>query len=210
MKQRDVRVIEKARPFDGYFKIDRYTVQHRTFEGGWTAPFHREVFERGHAVVVLLYDPDRDAVVLIEQFRIGAFAAADSPWFDGEFSPWLIECVAGIIDPGETPDFVARRETAEETGCDAGELIPMYQLLVSPGASTESNYLFCARVDSSNAGGIFGLDHEHENIRVLVLPAEEAFQWLDGGRILHSTTIICLQWLRINRLALKERWAPPA
>ena len=90
---KDVEVITKETVFQGYFRVDRYRLRHRTFAGGWTDEMVREVFERGHAVVVLLYDPDRDEVALIEQFRPGAFAAG--------WNPWLIECVAGIIDEGE-------------------------------------------------------------------------------------------------------------
>jgi ADP-ribose pyrophosphatase len=101
-----IEIIKRERAYDGYFKIDRCRLRHRLFSGGTSAEIMREVFERGHAVAVILYDPDRDAVVLIDQFRIGALSAG--------FDPWVTEIVAGIIDPGETPEEVASRETTEE------------------------------------------------------------------------------------------------
>ena len=98
----DVEILERSTPFQGYFRIDRYHLRHRTHDGGWTAPMSREIFERGHAVGILLYDPRQDRVGLIEQFRPGALAAG--------WHPWLIEVVAGIIDDGETPEAVAVRD----------------------------------------------------------------------------------------------------
>ena len=132
----DVEVVEKTTPYDGYFKLDIYRLKHKLFEGGWSGEMTREIFERGHAVSVLPYDPVLDHVVLIEQFRPGAYAALASDWFDGDASPWLIECVAGIIEKGEDPEDVARRETVEETGCRLGEIIPVCHYLSSPGGTS--------------------------------------------------------------------------
>lgn len=211
MKRSDVTVIEKSRPFDGYFKIDRYTVRHRLFEGGWSEPFTREVFERGHAAVVLLYDADLDSLVFVEQFRIGAHAALSSTsWWDNGFSPWLVECVAGIIDEGETPEQVARREAVEESGCEIRELIPIQRVMASPGGCSETVFVFCGQVDASKAGGIHGLDAEHEDIRVLTVPAAEAFEWLESGRLVHSITIIAVHWFRQRHRHLRAAWRAKA
>lgn len=207
MNRKDVKVIEKTRPFDGYFKIDRYTLRHRLHEGGWSQPFTREVFERGHAAVVLLYDPDLDVVVFVEQFRVGAYAAStNSPWWAKDFSPWLTECVAGIIDDGETPEDVVRREAREEAGCEVLDLIPIQQVIVSPGGCTESVFVYCGRTDASKAGGVYGLDHEHEDIRVVTTPAAEAFRWLDEGRFVQAVTVLAVQWFRENHRHLRARW----
>src|ERR1700679_3179071 len=98
----DYEILERKTVCQSYFRIDRYMLKHRLFGGGWSAPVMREVFERGHSVAALFYDPHADAIVVIEQFRAGAFAAG--------VGPWLVECVAGIMDEGETPEQVARRE----------------------------------------------------------------------------------------------------
>jgi ADP-ribose pyrophosphatase len=198
MDHADFQVIEKSTAFQGYFRIDLYRFRHRLFAGGWSGEVRREVFERGHAVVVLPYDPERDSVVMIEQFRIGA-AAAGMPM-------WQLEVIAGIIDEGETPEDVARREAREEANCAIQDLVPVYHYLASPGGTSESVRLFCGRVDSRGLGGIHGLATEHEEIRVEVVQFAEAKARLEGGKIGNAPTIIALQWLILNRDALRQQW----
>jgi ADP-ribose pyrophosphatase len=193
-----VEIIEKRTAFRGYFQIDAYRLRHRTFDGGWTREISREVFERGHAAAVLLYDPDRDAVVLVEQFRAGAHAAG--------LEPWLVETVAGIIEPGEEAAEVVRREALEEAGCEVEDLEAVGTFILSPGGSSETMVLFCGRVDSRGAGGVHGLDHEDEDIRALVLPSDEAFDRLRAGEFVNATTVLALQWLALNRERLRAAW----
>lgn len=203
----DVEVVHKERPHDGYFKVDRYTLKHKKHDGGWTEPMTREIFERGHAAAVLLFDPDLDRLVFIEQFRPGAFAAFNSPWFDEDrHSPWLLECVAGIIDAGETPEAVAMRESLEEANCTVSELVPIAHYLVSPGGTTESAFLFCGKVDATHVGGVHGLEHEGEDIRVLCVPSYQALAWLDEGRFINAVTLIAMQWFKLNHSMLVDKW----
>ncbi|MCB2100069.1 MAG: NUDIX domain-containing protein [Rhodobacterales bacterium] len=202
----DARVERRETVFKGYFQVDTYELRHRLFQGGWSGTFRREVFERKHAVACLLYDPVRDELVMLEQFRVGALAALDSPWFDDGFSPWLIEIVAGIIEDGETPEEVARREALEEAGCHVTDLEPVTQYLASPGGSSESLFVFCGRVDASGAGGIHGLESEFENIRVFTAPVSQVMAWLDAGRIVNAMTMIPLYWLRTHHADLRARW----
>lgn len=204
---KDVEVLEKERAFDGYFKVDRYTLKHKKHSGGWSEPLQREIFERGHAVAVLLYDPDLEKLVFIEQFRPGAFAALSSPWFDAaNQSPWLLECVAGIIDAGETPEAVAKRECIEEANCPVSDLVPITHYLASPGGTSESIYLYLGRTDASQAGGIHGLDSEGEDIRVLPVSTDTALKWLDEGRFNNAMTLIAMQWFQIHLPKLKQSW----
>lgn len=202
----DVELIEKSTPYQAFFRIDHYALKHKLFNGGWGAELSREVFERGHAVCGLLYDPDLDKLVFIEQFRPGAYAALSSPWFDDQTSPWLIELVAGIIEQGETPEDVIKRESIEEASCEILSLEQIFHYLVSPGGATESMFSFCCRVDASRVGGVHGLKEEGEDIRVFTISVEEAFEWLDQGKIINSMTIIPLQWFRLNHQSIREKW----
>lgn len=197
-----VEVLKKKTPYKGYFQMDVYHLRHCKYDGGWTAPMSRELFERGHAAAVLLYDPDRDCVVLIEQFRIGAYAAG--------VEPWLTEVVAGIIAAGESPEEVVRREAVEEADCEIQDLMPIGTFLMTPGASSETLAMYCGRVDSRGVGGVHGLDHECEDIRCFVVPADEALPLVMACPCPNANTVIALQWLMLNRAELKRRWGPPA
>lgn len=196
--ENDVKIIERKSVYEGYFRLDRYLIQHRLFNGGFSKTLAREVFERGSAAAALLYDPLLDQVVLIEEFRIGALTDPESPW--------LLEVVAGILNTDEKSEAVITRETKEESGLEILNLHFMYHYWVSPGASTEQLTLFCAQVDASKASGIHGLEEEGEDIRVLAIPFEEAYQALEKGKIKNAPTIISLLWLRLNKDFLREKW----
>ncbi len=200
MDTRDVEILERRAAYEGYFRVRRYRLRHRRFAGDWTGVMTREVFERGHAVAVLPYDPRRDAVVLIEQFRIGALAAG--------WAPWMLEVVAGIIEDGETPEAVARREALEEAGCRLGRLRAVTTYLVSPGGTSESCAVYCGEADTAGLdGGLHGLAEEHEDIRVRVVPADEAFAMTTDGRIANAAALIALQWLALQRDRLRREWS---
>jgi ADP-ribose pyrophosphatase len=191
-------IIDKERAFQGYFRIDRYRLRHETFAGGMSDEITREIFERGHAASALPYDPVRDEIVLLEQFRVGAHA--------GGFHPWLIEIVAGIIEDGETPEDLVRREIQEEAGLTALDLEPIGAYLLSPGGTSETMHFYCARIDASTAGGLFGLDDEGEDIRAFVVPGNEVEDLLASGRITNATAVIALQWFLLNRDRLRRLW----
>lgn len=192
-------ILDKTNAYAGFFRMEKYQLRHELFRGGWSAAMTRECFERGHAVAVLLYDPEQDQVVLIEQFRIGALE------FPG--GPWLLEIVAGIMDkPEESAEEVAQREAFEEAGCTILELLPICHYLVSPGGTSESIRLFCGRVNATGIGGLRGLVEEDEDIRLHVVPRCEAMSMLQTGRINSAAPIIALQWLELQRPQLLERW----
>ncbi len=199
MNSDDAQILEKTTSFQGYFRVDRYVLKIRQFDGSWSESFSREIFERGHAVSLILYDPLRDEVGLIEQFRPGALAAG--------WEPWLIELPAGIIDEGQTPEEVAIREAKEETGMTISDPILARHYLVTPGGSTETHRIYAARIDATELGGVHGLKEEAEDIRVFPLPALQAFQWVESGRICNGMTIIGMEWLAKNRENLRARWA---
>jgi ADP-ribose pyrophosphatase len=185
------KLVKHLTLFEKYFRLDEYSLSHELFGGGDSPVFTREIFERGSVVAVLPYDPERRKVVLIEQFRAGAIEDPDGPW--------LIESVAGVIEPGESTQQVALRECVEEAGCEIRQLEIISKYYVSPGGTSEHCSLYCGLVDSKGVAGIHGLADENEDIRVMVVDAEEAFAWVREGRIRSSATIIALQWLELNQ-----------
>lgn len=194
----DLEIIARERAYDGFFKLDKLQLRHRKFAGDWSAPLARELVLRHQAVGVLLYDPQLDAIALVEQFRTGAIADKNSPW--------ILELVAGLIDRDETPAAVARRETQEEANCNVLALESIYDFFMSPGGSNEYLHLFCARCDLQNAGGVHGLPEEHEDIRVHIFRYADAIALLQNGNVNNAITIIALQWLQLHRTRLREQW----
>ncbi|OQW39110.1 MAG: ADP-ribose pyrophosphatase [Proteobacteria bacterium SG_bin4] len=195
---KDVEVIEKTVCYQGFFRLEKYRLRHRLFSGDWSPLLTREMFERGHAAAVLPYDPVRDEIVLIEQFRPGAI--------DAPGGPWLMEIVAGMIETGETAEAVVKRESIEESGCIITDLIPLYDFLVSPGGTTERIALFCGRTDATTADGVHGVTEEGEDIKVHVVTFDTAMALLKSGKITAASAIIALQWLALNRDDVRTRW----
>jgi ADP-ribose pyrophosphatase len=194
----DVEILKKESLYKGFFELNRYYFKHPLFAGGESEVVVREVFERGHAVAVLPYDPILDELVLIEQFR---FPAAET-----NENPWLIEVVAGIIEKGEVLEDVCHREAQEEAGISLSHLTKISSYLTSPGACTERIHIYLAKVDASTAKGIHGLDIEAEDIKVLRVPFVQVVDWLSEGKIDNSTAIIAVQWLMLNKQKVLAKW----
>lgn len=199
MANADADILEKTVCYEGFFRVERYRLRHRLFSGDWSCPIVRELFERGHAAAVLPYDPVRDEVILVEQFRIGALAAPGGPW--------LLEIVAGMIEADETAEEVVKRESVEEANCVITDLIPLYDYLVSPGGTTERVALFCGRVDATLAGGVHGAVEECEDIKVHVVTLDAALTLLRSGKLNFASVIIALQWLALNRNHVQALWS---
>lgn len=194
----DVQVVAREQCFKGFYSIQKYHVKHRLFSGGWSKVIQRELFVRYNATCVLLFDPARNKVVMVEQFRIGAIREANTPW--------LLELVAGLNGEGETPEEVARREALEEAGCELKALIHICSYLPSPGGSSEKVDLYCALVDSEGVGGIHGLEEESEDIRVHVIDWTDACAMVQNGKINNAASIIAIQWLQLNEAKVREIW----
>jgi ADP-ribose pyrophosphatase len=194
----NIDIIEKRTVFQGYFRVDSYTLRHGLFDGGWSGTMKREVFERGHAAALLPYDPVRRQFVMCEQFRVGAYA--------GGMNPWQLEIVAGIIEDGESPEAVVRRETEEEAGRTVLDLWPVQRYLASPGGTSETIYLYLGRISADGAGGIFGVAGEDEHIRVKVIEEEELRQLMDRGELTNAATLIMAQWFFLNRERVRASW----
>ncbi len=196
LSHRDVLMDEKETVWQGYFRVDQHRLRHRRFDGTPSDLLLREVLERGHVAAVLPVDVAAQRVVLIEQIRPGALAAG--------LEPWLLECVAGIIEPDEQPQDVARRESLEEAGCKIEQLVPIARFLPSPGAVSETVNLYCGSTCVDNLGGVHGLAEEGEDIKVHIVSIDRALALLEAGRIVNAKTIIALQWLALNKHRLHE------
>lgn len=196
----DYTLLEEQTAYQGFFSLNQLQLKHRLFTGGWTPSIERELFKRGKAVGLLAYDPWLDKVVMVEQFRVGALKDPNSPW--------LVEIIAGIIETGEEAEAVAHRETQEEAGLTLLHLEHLYTYYSSPGGSDEQILLYLGIVDSSQVeqGSICGLASEHEDLRVRLFTREAALVEATQGRAANAMSIIALQWLAMNHLAIKTKW----
>lgn len=194
----DVEIIARETLYSGFFSMDLYRFRHRLFNGEMSGEIRREIFERGHAAVLLPFDPVRDEVVLVEQIRIAAYDVSESPW--------LLEMVAGMIEEGETVEDVARREALEEAGLVVGRTRPVLSYLASPGGTSERLSIMVGEVDATTAEGIHGLADENEDIRVHVVSREQAYQWVEEGKIDNAASVIALQWLQLHYQTLRHEW----
>lgn len=191
--------IEKEeRVYDGHFKIDKLSVRHELFEGGYSKSLIRERVLRQNSVAVLPYDPHRDEVVLIEQFRIGSLEKKEDPW--------LYEIIAGLVEKGESLEDVVYREAIEEANCKLSEIKHISSFYPSAGGLTEVSSLFIGKTDTSNLGGVHGAKDEGEDIRVHVMPSDEALQMLNEGKICSASAMITLFYFKDLREKLMKDW----
>jgi ADP-ribose pyrophosphatase len=188
---------------DAHFRYERLTLRTETYAGTMTEPYMREVLRSGKAVVVLLYDPRLEKVIMIEQFRIGAYV-------NHLPSPWILECVAGMVDEGESHETAARREAKEETGCDVGQLEYAGSYLSSPGLLDEIVSIYIGEADAARAGGVHGHEAEGEDIRTIIFSVEEVLQRLDQRAIVNIMAQTALLWFARHREALRARWLDAA
>lgn len=194
----DVDVEEDIVICNSFYQMREVTLRHQRFEGG-EVQLKRDLFWRPDAVCVLLYDPWLDCVVLIEQFRIGTI--------DHPRSPWLLEIVAGLVEPGETAEEVACRESIEEAGAEILQLEHISRFTPSPGGAREYIDLYCGCVHSDGLSGIHGLEGEGEDIKVHLFTADIAIAMIKTGDIDNAAAIIALQWLQCNRSEIRDKWS---
>lgn len=198
-RDKDVELLATETLFQGHYRLERYRLRHRQFSGAMGSPISRELFRARDAVVVLPYDPEADSVVMIEEFRIGPYAGGEPCW--------PLSVIAGVIDPGETPDQVARREAVEEADCQLlGSLEQIVDFFTSPGCTSERIVAFCGRCRVAGLGGVHGKPEEGEDIRVVVLPFAELRKLMKQGAIRSGPALIAAQWLALNRARLRRRW----
>ncbi len=181
----------------GFFAVNVHHLRHRRFDGTFSDSLTREVFVVGDAVTVLPYDPVRDRVLLIEQFRMGPFGRGDP-------LPWQLEAIAGRIDPGETPGDAARREAVEEAGLVLGQLEKVAEYYPTPGAVAEYLYSYVALCDlPDGVAGVFGAEEEGEDITGHLLSFDRLVEVMASGEIGNAPLLLTVLWLQRERARLR-------
>lgn len=193
----DLAISRYRQPYAHFFAIEEYDLSYRRFDGSRSPAINRAVFVSGDAVTVLPYDPRRDRVLLIEQFRAG-------PMGRGDPQPWLLEAIAGRIDPGESPEDAARREAVEEAGLTLGALEKVAGYYPSPGAKSEYIYSYVALCDlPDGVQGVFGVAGEAEDIRGHLLGFDAFMALVASGEVDNAPLLVTALWLQRERARLR-------
>lgn len=182
--EEEIRILEERLLSDNWGTLKKYRFA-MTQRNGERQEHLREVYDRGHAAVILLCNREANTVVLCRQFRLPVHLSGDPGW--------LIEACAGLLD-GDTPEACARKEAEEETGYRPHAVHHVFDSYMSPGSVTERLSFFIGEIvsgDRISAGG--GLAHEGEDIEVLEIAFAEAMAMVERGAIIDAKTIMLLQ-----------------
>lgn len=189
-RPQDITVVAERLPYARFFAIEEYDVSWRRFDGTMSAAVTRAAFVSGDAVTVLPYDPLRDRVLIVEQFRAGPMARGDA-------QAWQLEPIAGRVDPGETPEQAARREAVEEAGLVLTDLIEVARYYPSPGAVSEFLYSYVALTDLPDGlAGVFGVADEAEDIRGHLIGFDRLMDLVGSGEVQNAPLILTALWLQ--------------
>lgn len=196
--ENDVEVRATKTLSSGHYALSTLELKHKCFTGDWTDWLMREQIKRDDAVCAILWDPRKDKVVMVEQFRVGVLSRPDSP------SPWLVEIVAGLIDPGETPEQAIHREAEEEAGCRIKELIPIAEFYNTPGGFSEKSTVYCGIIDLPDS--LVNNPDDDEDLKIHV------FEWQQIQSLLSETTtsassFVAMQWLIFHHDSLQTKYA---
>jgi nudix-type nucleoside diphosphatase (YffH/AdpP family) len=196
-----VRIVEEKLLSDNWYILKKITFDYRRRDGRWQRQ-SREIYDRGNGAVVLLFNADRDTVVLTRQFRFPAYV-------NGCRDGLLIEACAGLLD-GEDPYTCIRREAQEETGFAVRAPRKILEAYMSPGSVTEKLHFFVAEYDPKDRKSMGGGDaDEGEDIQVIEVPLRRALQMIEIGAIQDGKTIMLLQYAALTGLRSLRRESDP-
>lgn len=196
-----MKIISSKVVFEDYHRLEVYRVQPRSLKHeGWAHEMEREIWFGKKIASVMLYIPETDEILLNQQFRLGAALA-------GAEDPFMFETAAGAVDEGESVEAAARREAFEETGCEVLDLEFFGKVYSSPGCMAEEYHMYIGRIAKATAG-IYGHEHEGEEIKTHLLPVPTVLQMLDDGAITNVTTALGLNWFARNHARLRKKWGP--
>lgn len=186
--------------FDGYHRLETVTCKPRSLKhDGYATEMSREIFFCKKIAAVLLYVPETDEILMNQQFRLGAMLA-------GAEDPFLFEVAAGAVDEGESIEDAARREALEETGSEVLEIEYINKCYTSAGCLAEEFHLYFGRIARAE-GGIYGMEHEGEEIKTHLLPATKVIEMLDNGDITNAPTALLVHWFARNHDRIRAKWA---
>jgi nudix-type nucleoside diphosphatase (YffH/AdpP family) len=186
-----IRILDQQTVWKRFIHL-RTIVLEQTRADGRVERLDREVHDHGAAAAILLVDRARQLVILVRQFRPGAF-------FGGHPDGFLLEVPAGLLDD-DSPEEAISREAMEETGYAVSDLRHLFDMYSSPGTLTERVSCFAAHIDSTKRDGKGGgVDGEGEDIEIVEIPIDEAYSLIATGGITDSKTIMMLQWLMLHR-----------
>lgn len=185
-----IEVIKNKILSENWFVLRNFTYD-LTTKDGTTLRHRREVYDRGNGATILLYNRQKNSIILTRQFRIAT-------WVNGNENGMLIEACAGLLDD-DSPEECIRKEAIEETGYAVGDVEKLYEMYMSPGGVTELIHFFAAEYNDAlraNAGG--GV--EDEDIDVMEIPFPQAWAMIKTGQIKDGKTVMLMQH------ALIEGW----
>lgn len=188
-----------GRPYTAYFALEQHRLTHRRFDGTMSQPVERTVMISGDAVTIIPFDPTTGQVMLIEQFRAPMFARGDA-------CPWGIEAIAGRVDQENDAEACARREAQEEGGLTLAAVEVIAQYYSTPGIAAEHITSFVGHAKLTGEGGVYGVAHEHEDIRAFTCSLDQALAGVASGEINNAPAILSLLWLGQNRERLAAAW----
>jgi nudix-type nucleoside diphosphatase (YffH/AdpP family) len=187
-----IKILDTEILSDNWYLLKKITFE-KTKSDSQTITQHREVYDRGNGATILLYNKERQTIVLTRQFRLPTYV-------NGNTTGLLIESCAGLLDR-DNPEECIKRETEEETGYKLDAVKKVFEAYMSPGSVTEILYFFIAEyTPEMKVGEGGGLDHENEDIEVLELPFTRALEMMNNGEIKDGKTMLLLQYAQINRL----------
>lgn len=192
MNHKQIKNIKKKLLSDNYYILNRVTFDYLMKSGEWVNQM-REVYDRGNGAGILLYNKEKQTVILTKQFRMPTYMNDNKDGF-------LVEIAAGMLDQ-DNPEACIIRETEEEVGYRLKSVKKIYEAYSSPGVMTEKMHFFVGEYTDDmkvNEGG--GLDSEHEDIEVLELPFKDTIEMLNTGQIEDTRTIVLLQYAIIHKL----------
>lgn len=194
----DIEIIDQRRAYTGYFAVDEVDLRHALFDGTLSTTMARSYFIAGDAALVLPYDPVRDRVLVVEQFRMGPFGRGDP-------EIWHLEPIAGRVDPGEAPEHAARREAEEEAGLTLATLETVAHGYPSPGDSTGYYHIFVGVTDlPDGTAGIGGLVTEGENIRSRLISFDDFLAMAEAQALANTPLVLLAYWLAHHRSRLRS------